>query len=135
MWVYHGLPEIPGRAPVPWSCCYSCGSSCVQFRLSKRTCLLCLVGFVNYMNTHSSTRWHCKSLLACIVRLKLRTRFQMRHWAFTKPSAIAPSFPHPTVPKSLQSFGDGGHGQVQVKCNEGAGPKKRGGRPMQKKGR
>ena len=28
----------------------------------------------------------------------------MRHWAFTKPSAIAPSFPHPTVPKSLQSL-------------------------------
>ena len=26
-----------------------------------------------------------------------------------------------------------GHGQVQVKCNEGAGPKKRGGRPRQKK--
>ena len=43
-------------------------------------------------------------------------------------------FPPPNRSQVTAIVGDG-HGQVQVKCNEGAGPKKRGGRPMQKKGR
>ena len=51
----------------------------------------------------------------------------MRHWAFNKALCYGTFFPPPNRSKVTIIVGDG-YGQAQVKCNEGAGPK-RGARP------